>query len=130
MPVSGDHLSASLQRFVDRHLPSMDHVEVALRVGASPDLDHTAENVAAEARMQEPRARDALEQLVESGLLVRTPLGFRLAGMPTDSDALRQLAVAYTVRPVTLVRAVYERPWTVVRDARGASDGEDGDTNQ
>jgi hypothetical protein len=128
--MSGDQLSASLQRFVDRHLPSMDHVEVALRVGASPDLDHTAENVAAEARMQEPRARLALEELAESGLLIRTALGFRLAGMPTDSDALRQLAVAYTVRPVTLVRAVYERPWEVLRDTRGTSDGEEGDTSQ
>lgn len=114
-------LPYELVDLIQRCLPSMDHVELVVLVFAKDEQTvWTVEEAAREVRSTPEVTRPRLHDLVTGGLLACEPSArgdlYRFA---PRSAALRRAAVdlraMYSSRPVTLVRAIYERPPSAVR---------------
>lgn len=112
-----DEISSAVRELIDRHLPSMDHVQVLLHLHHQRDGGH-AEDVARAVELQGAVVAGALRDLASSGLLEQESETGRYRLRPTgpaDTLALEELDALYHKRPVTLVRALYDRPATVLR---------------
>lgn len=109
-----------VRELIDRALPSMDHVVVLLLLHrTSPRAWHLHE-VAGELRLTSDVTTRCLTQLAETGVATITSEGsspaYRLAQQdPRLLSAVEELAVMYNTRPVTLVRALYDRKPDPVR---------------
>lgn len=93
-----------------RHLPTVDHVAVLVILFAAPERVHDAAGVAVEARVSESVATVVLADLASAHLAQRDGAGFRFAPDARDRAAVAQLAELYNSRPVSLMRAIYDRP--------------------
>lgn len=108
-------LSPKIRQLVARHFPSMDHVQILLVLQSTAPEKWSRDKLAAETKIAPAVADIALEDLVSSGLAASepTPEGEMYAYAPS-SEAMRrevaEIASMYNERPVTLVRAVYDRP--------------------
>ena len=106
-----------MRALIDRHLPSMDHVQVLLHLHRVREGGH-AEDVARAVELQTPVVAAALRDLASSGLLEQEPESGRYRLRlpdPAETLALEELDALYNTRPVTLVRALYDRPATALR---------------
>lgn len=111
-------LPPAVLELINRYLPSHDHVEVLLRLAAEPDRRFTSDALLAELRVSRLVLETCLADLESAGLVGRDPSDGMWRYSPRF-DALREgvkeLAVAYNERPVTLVRAIYARPATPIQ---------------
>jgi hypothetical protein len=107
---------ADVRALIDRHLISMDYVEVLLRLRRDGERAWRSEELASELRIEAARAAQALHDLAAAGL-ARAAGNRYLYAPRSDSDrkAVDGLAVMYNERPVTLVRAIYDRPARALR---------------
>ncbi len=101
-----------VRRLVHGHLPTVDHVTVLLAAHAEPARTVDAATVAPMVRVDESVAARVLSELAGAHLLQPAGSGFKLAESPEVRGAVDQLAVMYNTKPVTLIRAIYERPAT------------------
>lgn len=109
-------LPPPVQQLVWRSLSSIDHVAVLLAVRAAVSGDGLAAGeAAARAAVSEDVARAVLADLVKAELLQEQPTTYRYAPDPESRAAVDQLAEMYNTRPVTLVRAIYDRPPASIR---------------
>jgi hypothetical protein len=126
-------LPAEIRRLIARALPSMQHVDVLLALAADPQVSTSAESLAPLLRVTDvEQLRRTMADLAASGLVMRTGTGpdsYRYTpDSPATQKAVTLLAVAYHERPVTLVRAIYDRPATAIQnfaDAFRLRTGED-----
>ncbi len=108
-------LSPEVRELVASHLASMDHLEILLLLhGRAHEALTEEEMVRATGRPRE-LVRTAASDLVASGLLKQSGENpeARLAYDPRSEQlrmAVAELATMYNERPVTLIRAIYDRP--------------------
>lgn len=105
---------------IQRCLPTMEHVELLLALARDESRPLTAEQAAAEVKSRVSATVTRLQELTRAGLLVCQPgpAGDEYRFAPArpafrrGTDDLRRM---YTTRPVSLVRAIYERPPSAIR---------------
>ena len=89
----------------------MEQIEALLVLSRVPDRALRLEEVARAQRVEPAAARTALEALAVQGLVAEQGGIYRVTpDGPATMDAVAQLAVAYDTRPVTLIKALYNRP--------------------
>lgn len=116
--MSARGLPDELCDLIDRHIESMARAEVLLAVHGDGNRAWRAEEVASQLRIAVDVATTHLDALARSQLVdvVGKPPAYRYApARPALHAAVEELRLAYDTRPVTLVRALYERPPQAVR---------------
>ena len=109
-------LGPEVRRLIASQLASMDHVEVLLLLHRSAPAALTQAAVARETRRPAELLSVVMSDLVRGGLASRAsgPEGDDTFAYAPQSESLRrdveQLVAVYNERPVTLIRAVYDRP--------------------
>jgi predicted transcriptional regulator len=106
-------LPAAVLQLVWNELRSIDHVAVLLAVRAA-GVAH-ADDVAIPAMLSTEVATEILEELAKRGVLTREGRGYRLTSNETLENAVEELAESYNRKPVTLIRAIYDRPPHVIQ---------------
>ena len=115
--MAGEEISRATRDLIDAHIASMDHVQALLYVREQTDPPLASE-VAAGIGLDDKVVGAALRELVAGGLLVEEAGSgrYRYAPRPdAEERAVEELATLYQTRPVTLVRALYDRPSIALR---------------
>ena len=126
-----DQVSPAARELINRHLPTMDHVQVLLRLRDAPEGAHL-QDLAGSLGLEARATNRALDDLVAGGLVERESHTGRYRCVPhsdASRSALDALEVLYNKRPVTLVRLIYDRPPAALRsfsDAFRLRDSEGG----
>ena len=131
LPVSAEvmpkpSLPTAVQHLIWNQLRSVDHVAVLLAVRAAGASD--VESVSRQAMIVPAMAAEILEELKHRGLLTGDGNQYRFEPDEALASAVTQLADMYNTKPVTLVRAIYDRPSHVIQqfaDAFKLRRGED-----
>lgn len=105
---------------IQRCLPTMEHVELLLALAREEPRSFTPTELATETKSNVAGTHARLQELTRAGLLVCDdgPEGDRYRFAPArpllrrGTEELRRM---YTTRPVSLVRAIYERPPSAIR---------------
>jgi len=113
-------MPSGVKQFVREHIPTMDHLEVLMRLHAKPDAlfsiaeleNATHVRGAALSRVLDSLASDGLARVVDREGVPAIQLGARSGDERRQVDALASM---YHQRPVSLVRFVYEQPTTPLR---------------
>jgi hypothetical protein len=99
---------------IARHLDSMEQVQVLLLLRREPARDWAVNDIAAEVRVSPEQVAADLAILHRNQLLALAPGEPKSYRYAPATAALRagvdNLEIAYNTRPVTLVRALYDRP--------------------
>ncbi len=106
-----------LRDLIDHHLGSIDEIEVLLAVFAKRGELMAPPAVAAAAQKPESVTREHLKQLASRGFVVHheSEDAYSYPTRPAEVDeAIEQLSRMYHQRPVTLIKALYDRPSTAV----------------
>jgi hypothetical protein len=109
-------LSAELLDLIAHAIDSLEVVEVLLVLRRAPERAWSVTNVAHELRLATEKAAAALAAHHAAQLLTvergeRGERAYRYAPATASlRDVVDQLAIAYDTRPVTLVKALYDRP--------------------
>ena len=112
--MTNDALPEGVRLLLARHLPSMDHVAALVALHTAPGTVASTD-LATYARLTPAVADVVLSDLTDSRVAVAVDGGFQLNRQSAHAAAIEQVVELYHVRPVTLVRAVYERPAGVAR---------------
>ncbi|MBA3579549.1 MAG: hypothetical protein H0W42_06120 [Gemmatimonadaceae bacterium] len=109
-------ISDDARDMIQRHLATMDHVELLETLRGSRDVSFTPAELAEKMRKPEPLVEMCLESLALGGLAAQLSDGtYRYAALEGTLDRTAESVVRlYNERPVTLVRLLYERPPTAV----------------
>jgi hypothetical protein len=97
-----------------KYLPTMDHVALLLAFRSDPECRDVPALLSA-ARLQSNVAAGVLADLTASHLLQRSGAAYVYAPDADTSAIIDDLAEMYNSRPVTLVRAIYDRPASAAR---------------
>ncbi len=113
-------LPAEVLDLIANHLESVDQAELLLLLARDDERAWTVDEAAHELRQDAPDSLSLANKLAGSGLLDSSagPRGvvFRYAPRtPALRYAVESLKKAYDTRPVTLVKAIYDRPPSAVR---------------
>lgn len=108
--MADETIPGAVRLLLARHLPTVDHVAVLVILRAAPERSHDATGVATEARVSDSVAAVVLADLAAARFVQRDGAGFRFAPDARDRAAIEQLAELYNSRPVSLMRAIYDRP--------------------
>ena len=98
-----------------QHLPSMDHVQLLLLLESSEGQSLSLDKLVTESKLVPAIADVVLQDLVTSALVATEhgPDGESYRYAPPSEETKRDvsdIAALYNERPVTLVRAVYDKP--------------------
>lgn len=106
-----DAIPASVRELLARHLPSIDHVELLLLFARDDTRAWRAADAATSVHAQLELVRARLHELVDASLLAFEPESstYRYAARRALRESVAQLSVLYDQRPVTLIRAIYDR---------------------
>lgn len=101
---------------IQRHLATMDHVELLMILRGSREKSFTLQQIAEDMRKPSQMVGQCLESLTQAGLAAQLSDGtYRYAAREESLDRTAdELVKLYNERPVTLVRLLYERPPTAV----------------
>jgi hypothetical protein len=105
-------IPAEVRRLVRERVGTMDHVEVLMRLHASPDAPLTAAAIDASSRLGMATVQRSLDHLARAGLARHDPGSnlWQLQASGEDRRAVDALSIMYHQRPVSLVKLVYEQP--------------------
>ena len=103
-------LSRELQQLLAEHIPSMDHVAILLALRDAPERALRAPQLTADTRLAPDVTERVLRELVASRLAERHEDSYHYAPAAEVRVAAEELTEMYRTRPVTLVRAIYDRP--------------------
>lgn len=109
-------ISEDVREMIQRHLATMDHVELLMILRGGRDESFTPAQLAARMRKPEQLVEMCLESLAGAGLAAQlSDRTYRYAALEGTLDRTADSVVRlYNERPVTLVRLLYERPPTAV----------------
>ncbi|MEP6991854.1 MAG: hypothetical protein ABJA80_13060 [bacterium] len=107
-------LSESVRLLLHQHLPTMDHVALLLAFRSDPECRDVSTLVST-ARLQSNVAAGVLADLTAAHLLQRSGADYVYAPDAATSTVIDELAELYNSKPVTLVRAIYDRPASAAR---------------
>jgi hypothetical protein len=107
--MSGSELSEPLRQFVERYIPTLDHVAILLAAREQPTSVHSPSALAQHGRLDRSTADQVVTSLIASQLLAREGEGVRYAPSADARSMVDELAVVYRTMPVTLIRAIYAR---------------------
>jgi hypothetical protein len=118
--MTSPELPYEVRALLQRALPSMVHVEALLLLAKSPSESFQPHAVAAKIGGTPDVVAAALAELATARLVEQTPgsapAEFRLAATDVSTaNAVSSLQEMYDRRPVTLVKAVYDRPPSAVK---------------
>lgn len=101
---------------IQRHLATMDHVELLTVLRAGRDESFAVARLAEQIRKPEELVQLCLVALAGAGLAAELSDGtYRYAAREPTLDATAEAVIRlYNERPVTLVRLLYERPPTAI----------------
>lgn len=110
-----DAIPRGIRDLLNRHLATMEHVEVLLRLASDESRGWTVDEIGTLIHIAPSSVTRRADELVASGLATRTPAGgtatFQYApGSPELREAVVSLEEMYRTKPVTLIKAIYERP--------------------
>jgi hypothetical protein len=88
----------------------MDHVAILLDLRGVPERLHSAADVAARTRLDRTVTERVLRELTASRIVSREGDTYQYAPAADVRDTVDGLAEMYRTKPVTLVRAIYDRP--------------------
>jgi hypothetical protein len=110
LPESG--LEPDLTRFIEEHLPSVEHLEVLLLVSSSPEHWWTVRAVNDLLRSREDSIRVRLTELARDRLLEKSAdeESFRLPETPELATLVNRLRNAYKDWRVRVIETIYKRP--------------------
>ncbi|HEU4563828.1 MAG TPA: hypothetical protein VFS05_04225 [Gemmatimonadaceae bacterium] len=122
-------LPKEVRELIALHLATMEHVEILLLLARDAARAWTAPAAAAELRGSIASTTAKLEALAAAGLAARDKQaeGTLYRYVPSTAalrSAVSSLADVYRLRPVTLVRAIYDRPPPAVKSFADAFDPE------
>jgi len=103
-------MSEELRQLVNRHLLTMDHVALLLALREQPEIAHAPTSLAERVRLDRAVADRVLHDLQVAHLARPEGDGFIYAPAPQVRPVVDELAEMNRTRPVTLVRAIYDRP--------------------
>lgn len=105
-----------VQLMIQRHLATMDHVELLMILRGGREDSFTLQQLAEKMRKPAPMVEQCLESLTRGGLAAQLTDGtYRYAAREETLDRTAEAVVKlYNERPVTLVRLLYERPPSAV----------------
>lgn len=115
-----DPLPQDVRDLLGRHLATMEHVEVLLALAGDEARSWNADEVAAVTHTPVASVTARLEELVAGGFASpSTSDGTRTyrysPGTAEMRSAVRSLEEMYRTKPVTLIKAIYERPASAVQ---------------
>jgi len=96
-----------LRLFLDRHMPTMDHVTLLLAIRAN--TSHTPATLAKTTGLRHEVVDQVVHDLTASELVRADENGLRLTSSESVREVVALLEEAYRTRPVTLIRAFYAR---------------------
>jgi hypothetical protein len=108
--MSDSELPEALRDLIGHHTTSMDHVAILLDLRSAPEVHHVVVDVAARTRLDRPVVERVLRELAASHIIAREGDSYQYAPAPDLRDTVDGLAAMYHTKPVTLVRAIYDRP--------------------
>ena len=112
-----DEISRAARALIDAHIVSMDHVQALLYLREQGRAVHATE-IATAIGLDAKVVAAALRDLAHGGMLVEEPgtACYRYQPQPeAEERAVEELSTLYHTRPVTLVRALYDRPSIALR---------------
>ena len=101
-----------------RHLATMEHVEVLLALVGDEEREWKAGEIATVSHTSAASVAARLEELVASGFALRSTDGDAYRYSPRTPEMRRSvssLEEMYRTKPVTLIKAIYERPASAVQ---------------
>jgi hypothetical protein len=107
--MSGSELSEPLRWFVERYIPTVDHVAILLAAREQPTTVHSPLALAQHGRLDRSTADQVVTSLLASQLLARAGEGVQYAPSADVRSMVDELALVYRTMPVTLIRAIYAR---------------------
>jgi len=113
--LTGDDLPALARALIDRHIHSVEQLEVLLLLRAAPDKEWTAAEVARALVSQPDTATQRLSDLAARGLVRADAEAFRYAPDPETDRAVAALAEAYATRRTRVVARIFSKPEESVR---------------
>ena len=108
--MTGSDLPNVLKDLILAHTPSMDHVAILLDLRSSPDTHHAMADVASRTRVDRAATERVLRELTASRIVSREGELYQYAPAAELRETVDSLAEMYRTKPVTLVRAIYDRP--------------------
>ena len=113
-------LPQDVRDLLTRHLATMEHVEVLLTLARDEARSWRAAELAAVTHTAVASVTTRLEELVAGGFASAAPAGtsgtYRYApGTAEMRAAVSSLDEMYRTKPVTLIKAIYERPASAVQ---------------
>ena len=110
-----DQLPDRVRHLLLRNLPTVDHVTVLVALHDTGNQAHSAESMSRIARVSQLQAAIVLDQLKTAGFAAQSASGYTYELQRHDPLAVDELAHMYNTRPVTLIRAIYDRPTSPIR---------------
>lgn len=105
-----DAIPADVRELLSRHLASMDYIETLLTVAGDEARSWTPEEVAVITHATPASVTSCLESLVRADFVTHAGSGFRYAPSSTTvRQTVKSLEEMYRTKPVTLIKAIYER---------------------
>ncbi len=108
--MSRSELPEVLQNLIGDHMPSMDHVAILLDLRSAPETRHSVVAVAGRTRLDRAVSERVLRELTASRIVSRVGDLYEYDPAADIRDTVDSLAEMYHTKPVTLVRAIYDRP--------------------
>ena len=113
-------LPQDVRDLLARHLATMEHVEVLLALAGDEARSWNASEIAAVTHTSATSVSARLEELMAGGFASLTPsVGsgiYRYSPRTTEMrSAVSSLEEMYQTKPVTLIKAIYERPASAVQ---------------
>ncbi|MEO8575967.1 MAG: hypothetical protein ABI556_04670 [Gemmatimonadales bacterium] len=109
-------LGPEVRQIIAANLATMDHVEVLLLLYKSAPASRSRDAIARETQRPLELITRAVADLTSGGLVSQTagPTGVESYKYDPRSESLRsaveEVVDVYNTRPVTLIRAIYDRP--------------------
>lgn len=104
-----DELPQSVRLFIDRHLPSIDHIEILEELYAGGHA-HTVQSIGRVLVLGDDAVSGVLDDLAAAGLAVRSGAQYQYRPAATHAADVDAVIHAYNARPAVVIRAVYSRP--------------------
>lgn len=114
--MSQHELDPAVVQLIHRHLASMDHIEVLLRLWRADTERTPTPELARALALDESIVERCVRDLTAAGLVDRDAGGvFHSVRGASDRQTLAALEREYNERPLALVRALRARPSSVLR---------------